>query len=193
MNKLHVITLVFLLSGALFNNTFAVDNQLKSTSKNQLLNEYNLIGSGLMKVMFWEVYQAEFYVKPPVNQQSFDNVDHNNVFPQALKINYLRDIDKEDLVDATEDQWQHLKMESTKQTQWLKRLMTIFPNIKKGNSITLIVDKNKVSTFYVSDSQSINRKLGIVEDVEFGPAFLAIWLSKDTSRPVLRRKLLGEQ
>lgn len=165
------------------------DNQLDIIPKNQLLNGYQRIGSGLMKVMFWQVYQAEFYAKLAMNQSTFDN----STFPQALKINYLRNIDKEDLVDATADQWQHLNMESTKQDQWIKDLTNIFPNIKEGNAITLIVDENKVSTFYLTDKDSKNRELGIIQDVEFGTAFLAIWLSKNTSRPALRSKLLGEK
>lgn len=189
MNKLLIILLAFLLLIAPLTYAKNADNQLDISSNNQLLNGYQRIGSGLMKVMFWQVYQAELYAKLAVNQPTFDK----NTFPQALKINYLRDIDKEDLVDATADQWQHLNMESTKQDQWIKDLTKIFPNIQEGDAITLVVDQNKVSTFYLTDKHSKNRKLGIIQDVEFGTAFLAIWLSKNTSRPALRSKLLGEK
>jgi len=189
MSKLLITSFVFFMSITPLLNAATTDNPLEAAPKNQLLSGYNHIGGGLMKVIFWQVYQAEFYAKFTDNQQYFDA----NTFPQALKLNYLRDIDKEELVDATADQWQYLKMESTKQTQWIKRLTAIFPNIKEGDAITLIVDEYKISTFYVSDKHSKNRQLGIVDDVKFGPAFLAIWLSEKTSRPKLRRKLLGEK
>jgi hypothetical protein len=35
------------------------------------------------------------------------------------------------------------------------------------------------------------KPLGSIDDPQFGPSFLAIWLSPDTSRPELRRSLIG--
>ena len=86
MNKLLMITFVSLLSIAPQINAANTDNELEAISNNQLLNGYKHIGGGLMKVMFWEVYQAEFYVKLTANQQPIDSsglFDNSGVFPQA--------------------------------------------------------------------------------------------------------------
>lgn len=149
-----------------------------------LLSQMQHAGGGKMKVMFWDVYYADLYVSNKPFAQ--DN------FPQALTINYLRDIDKDELLDATQDQWQHLNMDKQLRTRWMQELSSIFPSIKKGDSITLIVDSQRQSRFYLSDKQSQYRPIGSVADTEFGRAFLAIWLDEKTSRPKLRRKLIGE-
>lgn len=164
-----------------------VGEESQQQSNNNLFKDYKRIGSALMQVMYWKMYRAEFYVLTDVTQQTYKS----DLFPQALKITYLRKIDNKDLVEATKIQWQHLKVDEAKQTKWLSQLSTIFPNIKEGDALTLIVDENKISTFYVNVNQSTNRKIGVVDDVEFGPAFLAIWLSEKTSKPKLRSKLLG--
>lgn len=149
-----------------------------------LLDGYELVGSGFMRVFFWDVYNAKLF--------SINKPYDIRVLPQVLKLTYLRDINKKELVEATKDQWQHLGVSTDQQTQWLIELNSLFPNVSKGDSITLILDSSKQSQFYVSTQQGNNRLLGIVEDPDFGFAFLGIWLSENTSRPQLRKQLLGK-
>lgn len=143
------------------------------------LADMKKLGEGEMRFLFWTLYKAELYSASDRYQE--------NVKPIALKITYLRDIDSEDLVEATKDQWDHIELQSEKQQQWLERLKQIWPDIKEGDVLTFKVQYDGTGTFYFS-----NNPIGTIEDSEFGIAFLSIWLSDKTSRPKLRVKLIGE-
>ncbi len=143
------------------------------------LTGLQLVGSGKMSVLFWDVYNAELYVKTEPWR--------SDGFPQALRLSYLRDIEQEELIDATVEQWEHLGFNSDRQQIWVEQLQTIWPDIKEGDELTLIVDEQRQARFYAGD-----KPLGVIVDPDFGPAFLAIWLSEDTSRPKLRKKLIAQ-
>lgn len=109
-----------------------------------------------------------------------------NEFPQALKIDYLRDIDAIDLVEKTQDEWLKLGVEIKQIDSWLLMLNKIFPDIKNGDSILLKVDANKHSEFFFN-----GQSIGTINDTEFGQAFLRIWLDENCSYPKVRNKLIG--
>jgi len=137
-------------------------------------------GEGQMSVMFWDLYKAELFGKAPSYQADST--------PIALKITYLRDIDKEDLIEATLDQWIHIGFKNEAIPNWATQLEQIWPDIKKGSQLIIRVYPGGSSDFY--DSKS---KIGSVADPQFGKAFLAIWLSEKTSEPKLRAQLIGEK
>ena len=147
------------------------------------LSQLNKIGKSRMSFLFLDIYDIELHSKNIIWQQ--------NSFPQALKITYLRDIAKKDLIKATKEQWQHLQLNQAKQDIWLKQLNTIWPEIKKGNGLTIIVDSDQKSRFFFSSKEVTNQLIGEITDPNFGPAFLAIWLSKNTSEPKMRSRLIG--
>lgn len=137
-------------------------------------------GEGQMSVMFWDLYKAELFGQAPSYQA--------DVTPIALKITYLRDIDKEDLIEATLDQWAHIGYENESIPNWAKQLDQIWPDIKEGSQLTIRVHRDGASDFYDATS-----KIGSMADLQFGKAFLAIWLSEKTSEPKLRAKLIGDK
>ena len=140
-------------------------------------------GEGEMSFLFWTLYKAELYSGQP----DFD-IKH---YPQALKITYLRDISQQDLIEATQKQWRELGLNLPDEGQWLKDLASIWPDVNEGDVITLIVDAQQVSHFYLSNNNDDVTTLGRLDNQAFGSSFLAIWLSKDTSRPDLRSQLIG--
>ncbi|PKH07145.1 chalcone isomerase family protein [Moritella sp. Urea-trap-13] len=147
-----------------------------------LLNDMYKHGEGEMSFLFWTLYKAELYSSQP----DFDI----KRYPQALKITYLRDISQQDLIEATQKQWQELGLNLPDEDQWLKDLGTIWPDVNEGDVITLIVDEQQVSHFYLSNNNDVTT-LGRFDNQVFGSSFLAIWLSKNTSRPELRTQLIG--
>lgn len=149
------------------------------------LNKMHRIGKAQMSVLFFDIYDIELLSNTKDWQQ--------NTYPQALKISYLRDISKEDLIKATQEQWQHIKLTNPNQTKWLEKLNDIWPQIQEGNGLTIIVDSNQSSKFYFNDEAQTHQFIGELADPDFGPAFLAIWLSNNTSEPKLRAKLLGKK
>ena len=52
--------------------------------------------------------------------------------------------------------------------------MTIWPDVSKGDTITFDVDVTGVSRFYFNGEW-----LGAIEDPDFAPLFIAIWLSSE--------------
>jgi hypothetical protein len=147
-----------------------------------LLNNMYKHGEGEMSFLFWTLYKAELYSSQP----DFDI----KRYPQALKITYLRDISQQDLIEATQKQWRELGLNLPDEGQWLKDLASIWPDVNEGDVITLIVDAQQVSHFYLSNNNDVTT-LGRLDNQAFGSSFLAIWLSKDTSRPDLRSQLIG--
>ena len=148
------------------------------------LNRLVKHGQGTMQVYFWKLYDAEYFLP--------DKTLDLGRYPQALKITYLRDIAKEDLIQATKDQWQHIELQHANQQKWLEILGRIWPDIHKKDTLIIRVEKDGTSRFYY---QKANKKhielLGDIADKDFGESFLAIWLSPKTSRPHLREQLLG--
>lgn len=126
-----------------------------------------------MSYLFWTLYSAEFYATPTNSER-------------ALKLEYYRSIDSKDLVDATEDQWNKLGYSDSNIQRWLKPLYAMWPNVEEGSTLTIRVAKDNVSRFYFDE-----QPIGTIQDKQFGEAFLAIWLSENTSEPVLRKQLLG--
>lgn len=137
-------------------------------------------GEGQMSVMFWDLYKAELFGQAPSYQA--------DATPIALKITYLRDIDKKDLIEATLDQWVHIGYENESIPKWATQLEKIWPDIKENSQLTIRVHPDGSSDFYDATS-----KIGSMTDPQFGKAFLAIWLSKKTSEPKLRAQLIGEK
>ena len=88
------------------------------------LDDLKKVGEAKLKVLFWDVYNSSLYSKTGEYQAE--------QFPQALKINYLRDIDAEDLIERTKDEWEKLEIKQVTFSQWIPLLTNIFPDIKKA-------------------------------------------------------------
>ena len=75
------------------------------------LDNLKKVGEAKLKVFFWDVYNSSLYNETGEYQEE--------QFPQALKINYLRDIDAEDLIERTQDEWKKLGIEQVTYEQWV--------------------------------------------------------------------------
>lgn len=142
------------------------------------LSELKKVGESKLKVLFWDVYNASLYNQTGEFQE--------DLYPQALKISYLRDIEAEDLIERTQQEWERLGVKQETYSPWIPLLVEIFPNIKKGDTILLNVSKNQHSEFYFND-----KSIGKITDKQFGPHFLRIWLDENSSYPAVRNKLIG--
>ncbi len=143
------------------------------------LENLSKTGEGKMTYLFFTLYKAELYGTKIQNQ-----LDQNQ--PIALKITYQKNISKQVLIEATQDQWLYLNYLGSDIANWLPHLVNILPNVNKQDALSLLLDSNSESYFYLN-----NKLIGKILDPTFGPAFLSIWLSENTSEPKLRKKLLG--
>lgn len=137
------------------------------------------IGEGTFSVLFWDLYHSQLLTTSgdyPVLQEN-----------EALlfKINYFADISRDDLIERTVEQWQHIGIAELTYQQYLDDLNNIWPDIVKGDSLALVIN-NGHSHFYFNENY-----IGKITDDKFGQLFIDIWLSEKTSQPALRSALLG--
>lgn len=141
------------------------------------------LGEGRFSRFLFDIYDARLFAAssswPGQVQQAL---------PVALELTYLRDIEAEDLVEATADQWQLQPQWANhpQQPQWLASLRQLWPDVRRGDRLAVLVDEEGLTHFYHNGSA-----IGVVSAPEFGRAFLDIWLSPHTSAPALRAQLIG--
>ncbi len=140
--------------------------------------ELQLVGEAQLRVLLWPVYHSRLYTG--------DGRYTPDQRPIRLEIEYLRSIDAQQLVERTAEEWRQQGLEHPRQDQWLEAMRALWPDVGEHDVLTLELEENDHSTFYFN-----GKRLGTVEDKDFGPQFLAIWLSPQTTRPELRLALIG--
>lgn len=143
------------------------------------LQHLTKLGQGEMDYLFWTLYEAELYAHNGRISPTYQNT--------ALKLTYAKSISKQALLEATQDQWEYLGYHLQDINRWLAKLHPIWPNVEPDDELTFFIDENGISRFYMGKTL-----LGVIGDIQFGQAFMAIWLSKNTSEPELRQALLGD-
>lgn len=136
------------------------------------------VGSASMSMMWFDIYSATLY--------SIDGKYQAEQWPLKLEIEYHRDIDAEDLIDATVDQWLHLGLSEQQIDQYREQLVNAWPDVKEGDRLTFMVNTRAQAEFLFNDKPYFQ-----VSNAQFPEDFLAIWLSENTSRPKLRQQLIG--
>ena len=144
------------------------------------LTDFKKVGEAKLEILFWDIYQSELY--------TLSGSYKKDVFPQALKIHYLRNIKAKDLLERTEEEWQKLGVNKDTSAPWIIELAAMWPNIKKGDELLVVVNKPGSSDFYFNQ-----QAIGAIQSEEFGINFLRIWLDEKSSYPDLQKKLTGEQ
>lgn len=113
---------------------------------------------------------------------------------KALIITYKRNIDRQELVDATREQWQAqgiLASEPQSQT-WLSTLQALFPDVTEGTQLAFVLNDGQGQFWYrASAAQKTFTPLGPRQSAAFSASFLAIWLGPRSQYPELRQQLIG--
>ncbi|WP_318477584.1 chalcone isomerase family protein [Photobacterium leiognathi] len=139
--------------------------------------QWQTVGQATLTWGLWDIYNSE--LKTPTGKYSGLDTD------LALIIRYLRDIDKDDLLQATNEQWLHLGYSKQQITPWLTTLSAIWPNVKKGDRL-IFVQRNGIGQFY-QGTQPLGKPLS----KSLTRSFIAIWLSPKTDYPELRKQLIN--
>ncbi|MET4696008.1 chalcone isomerase family protein [Endozoicomonas lisbonensis] len=140
-------------------------------------HEWQTVGQGKLTWGFWTIYDSE--LRTPTGHYAADQKQ------LALLITYRRDIDREALLKATSDQWQHLGISDDRRVLWLAELERIWPDVSKGDQLTFVLSGSG-GLFFLAGKQ-----LGSPIEADFSRAFINIWLSPKTAYPKLRLQLLG--
>ncbi|MDP2562162.1 chalcone isomerase family protein [Psychrobium sp. 1_MG-2023] len=138
------------------------------------------LGETTFSILFWDLYQSRLLTtsgRYPISAQKEMLV---------YQINYQADISSDDLIKRTVEQWQHLNISPEVYTPYLAPLKTIWPDIVDGDNLALLMTEQR-STFFFN-----GKRVGAINDAQFGQLFIDIWLSENTSQPKLRAELLGD-
>jgi hypothetical protein len=118
------------------------------------------------------------------------NSDFMSVKPIALEIRYDMDIDSEDLIKTTKEEWNRLQLvkesKCDERNQWLQELSAIWPDLNEGDRLQFLLATSGESMFFFN-----GQFIGKISDSHFGGCFLAIWLAADSSASKLRQQLLA--
>ena len=178
---LAFILVTFTQTGVLANNQ-VVDQQWNlELSKTLEKNAFKTISNTTFSFLFWDLYQSRLLSTS--GQFPLLTDDEKLLY----EIEYFKAISAESLVEKTVEQWQHLGYVPSRYKPYLNKLKRIWPDIKSGDKLTFVM--NNISTAFYHNK----RLVGVIDDIEFGPLFLDIWLSEKTSEPELRQELLGRK
>lgn len=184
------LTLLVTLAG-----TLVVSAQTRDLATNNVVGEQALttelavayealpalkqVGTSTLRVAFFKVFDSALFT------ESGDWRDPRTSF--RYELTYARSISGNFLVSQTTKEWDHLGFQDNRRSRWVEALKAIWPDVNKGDTIAFDVDAEGVSRFYFNGAW-----VGTINDPDFAPSFIAIWLSPDTSRPAHRDGLLAD-
>ncbi|MGF1769991.1 hypothetical protein L4D06_21710 [Enterovibrio makurazakiensis] len=146
---------------------------------------WKTVGSATLTWGFWKVYDSE--LRTPSGEFTEDDS-----LPLALVITYSRDIDADDLLDATVEQWEHLGFSTAQIDEWLPKMERAWPNVKEGDRLIYMLN-DKGGQFVYQPLQGNIEPFATLEDMSLARAFSDIWLSPQTAYPSLRLALIGRE
>lgn len=141
--------------------------------------DLSLVGSGILKVFFMDVYKLRLY-------SANGHYSHTEDF--ALEFEYLRPVSGSTIVNASITELSNLYNVTFEQKKlWRKILNRGISDMDSGETAAVIFLKTGSVEFF-----SNSKAQGSFNSPIFKKYFSSIWLGKNTSHPDLRRKLLGQ-
>jgi hypothetical protein len=139
------------------------------------------LGEGKLRWFGLSIYTASLWSN---SETSLGNFYEN---PVLLTISYDRNISKDRILQTTRQEWERLDgVFDEREALWIESLTRIFPDVKAGDQISSLVLPDGQTHFFLG-----KQEIGRVDDAEFGPAFLSIWLDPNTRSKPVRAKLLN--
>jgi hypothetical protein len=139
------------------------------------------VGAGRLSWLGRPVYEASLWT----THGRFEGYADGS--PVALSLWYERSFSRDQLLRITRTAWRLLDAATPAQRKaWLAALESVWRDVGPGDNQTAIVLPGKATIFY--DQREL---LGQIDDPEFGPAFLSIWLDSRSVVGDLRVQLLG--
>lgn len=144
------------------------------------------VGKAQLSWFMFDIYESRLKAPAGTYQLADDITPH----ALALQIDYQRNISRDELLNATAEQWKQLGYSSTRYRPWLAALSGLFPDISKGDQLIYVTDGVEGSLWYAERNHA-PKVVGLVSDETLNDAFLSIWLSPRSQYPELRKQLIG--
>lgn len=142
------------------------------------VQQYSVVGSARLSVLFWDIYDAQLLTKTG---------RYDPTQPFVLAIQYLRSVTADELVSHSISEIEaHHALDPETRQRWTDALMAVFPAVSRGDELKGVFDPQTGTTFFLNQ-----REIGVLQDLELSRRFFDIWLGEKTSKPQIRRQLLG--
>jgi hypothetical protein len=139
-----------------------------------------LRGQGNYKWLFLKIYEVKLWGEKAEDLYSR---------PLVLELKYNRSLKGKDIAAQSVKELVNAGNSKIEMEQWMPKLLEIFPDVKKGDTIQADYNPENGVTFHLNSS----KELGRLTDLSFSKKFLDIWLGEKTSDPELRNQLLGRK
>jgi hypothetical protein len=143
--------------------------------------QFKKVGGGQLSWLGFDIYDASLWT----GSGRYAGFDPGQTV--ALSLWYQRSFTREELLGITEKAWARLGRDAAWRQSRLASLRAVWSDVAPGQNMTTVVEAGGATRFYDAE-----RPLGRIDDPEFGPAFLAIWLDPRSVVRDLRVKLLGD-
>jgi hypothetical protein len=138
------------------------------------------VGGGQLSWLGFDIYDASLWT----GSGHYSGFDPGQTV--ALSLWYERSFTRDELLDITDKAWARLGHDAAWRQSRLASLRAVWSGVARGENMTTVVESGGATRFYDAE-----RLVGRIDDPEFGPAFLAIWLDPRSIVRDLRVKLLG--
>ncbi len=139
-----------------------------------------ICGKDRYTYIMFDVYDATLYAP---QGQWIDNE------PYALTLRYLRSLKGKKIAQRSAEEMRKIGFkDEIKLAGWYSQMKEIFPDVRKGNTLTGIYTPGQETRFYKDD-----KHIGTIQDPAFGRWFFGIWLAEKTSAPEFRQNLIGKK
>jgi len=147
----------------------------------QSIENAKLMGYGTLRWFGLRVYDGQLW-----SNTEPENFNYKRD-PAWLELKYARDFDGSDIAERSIDEMEEIGAGTEVQRQgWLVKLTEIFPDVKKGHTLSALYQPGKGMQFFRN-----GLPLAKINDAELAEAFMGIWLDPKTSAPEMRRELIG--
>lgn len=153
-----------------------------ATAGNSASDDLRKVGEGEFRWFGLPIYKASLWAD--------EQVSRDRLFGSRLllTLEYDRTISKQRIVDTTLGEWKRVSdKQLERQRRWADLMLGILPDVRPGDRLSSLVIPGEETRFFLDDTE-----IGRIDDPDFGPEFLAIWLDRKTRSNRLREKLLAD-
>ncbi|BAL97829.1 chalcone isomerase family protein [Rubrivivax gelatinosus] len=141
-----------------------------------------LRGEGRLRVLGFAIYDARLWTGEGFAPERWADA------PLALEIRYARGFAGRDIAERSIAEMRRQgELPEAQARAWQQAMATMFPDVKPGDRLVGVRGADGGTRFYAN-----GRRMGELDDTEFGRRFFGIWLAPQTSEPTLRSRLLGQ-
>lgn len=141
----------------------------------------HLAGSGTLRFLGMEVYQAKLWVQPGFTPRTWT---HQSL---ALELRYARGFSARAIAGRSLEEMQRQQALTEAQTgHWQAQLAALLPDVAAGDRLVGLYQPGQGVRFLFN-----GQPRGQIDDPLFARLFFGIWLSPQSSEPTLRAALLA--